>query len=307
MKSSVLAEVKKNLVSVLMPVFNASDYLEEAIESILLQSFVDFELIIIDDGSIDSSYQIMQRYAKKDIRIKIVTRENKGICFTRNQLLSMAVGKYIAWMDSDDISHSQRLARQVNYLEKNTTCVAVGCMTELIDEVGLKICVWNTPIKHDEIDNWHLHGKGGAIIFSSSMMVRKCVEQVGCFDQSLVGAEDLDLFLRLAELGKIENMEEVLTSYRQHINSISHVAKSRIQQDTQQVVDSARKRRNLTEFKIEMKHKPVTLASHYVKWGWWSIHDKNITTARKYARKAILLNPFSRSTLKLFACSIRGY
>jgi len=290
-----------------MPVYNSALYLAEAIESILSQSFTDFEFILIDDGSTDDSRKIIESYVGKDARISFVSRENKGISFTRNQLLSIAKGKYIAWMDSDDISDKLRLEKQVNYLTDNTLCVAVGCMTEFIDQEGLKICSWKTPITHNEIDQWHINGKGGGIVFPSSMMVGKALHKAGGFDSSLTGAEDLDLFLRLAELGQIENIKEVLFIYRQHIESISHASKTKIIQDTQFVVNAARKRRGLPNYQCKSERKEVLAGDIYTKWGWWSLKGKNVATARKYAKKAVSENPQSWQAWKLLACSIRGY
>lgn len=299
--------IKPPLVSVLMPVYNSAPYLAEAIESILLQTFRDYEFIIIDDGSTDGSRKIIENYVGKSSIINFISRDNKGISFTRNQLLSAARGKYIAWMDSDDISDKLRLEKQVNYLVNNASCVAVGCMTEFIDQDGLKICSWNTPIMHNEIDQSHLNGKGGGIVFPSSMMVSEMLHKAGGFDNSLTGAEDLDVFLRLAELGEIENLEKVLYIYRQHLESISHASRIKIQQDTQFVVNAARKRRALPHFKCKGELEEGFDSDIYIKWGWWALKGGNVATARKYAKKALLTNLFNWQAWKLMACCIRGH
>jgi len=292
---------------VLMPVYNAADYLSEAIDSILNQSYSNFELIIIDDGSTDNSVDILEDYVKKDSRITIVSRENRGISVTRNELLLLAQGVYVAWMDSDDISFQSRLEKQVNYLKNNKNCVAVGCMTEFIDDQGLKICIWKIPSRHSDIDASHISGKGGAVVFPSSMMRVSVLKEWFLFDEKLTGAEDLDLFLRMAEIGHIENINQVLYKYRQHIASISHAAKLKILQDTQSVVDAARIRRGMKPYICLAEKKSMKVYGIYAKWGWWALKEKNIETALKYARKSLLTNPLNRDAWKLMACCIRGY
>ena len=105
------------LVSVILPVYNAQKYLEEAIESIINQTYTNFEFIIIDDGSGDNSLNIINKYQKQDSRILVITRENKGLVYTLNEGINQAKGKYIARMDADDISLSNRFEKQIELLE----------------------------------------------------------------------------------------------------------------------------------------------------------------------------------------------
>jgi len=106
-------------VSIVMSVYNAQKYLDEAIESILNQTYSNFEFIIINDGSTDKSLEIIENYAKKDSRIIVINRENKGLIYSLNEGIRKANGKYIARMDADDISLPQRLEKQVEFMEKN--------------------------------------------------------------------------------------------------------------------------------------------------------------------------------------------
>lgn len=295
------------LISVLMPVYNSVAYLAEAIDSILNQTHKNFELIIIDDGSTDDSLEVLKTYEKNDERIRLVSRENKGISVTRNELISLARGEYVVWMDSDDRSHKLRLAKQVEYLNSNPGVVAVGCLVEFIDNEGLSICEWKAPLANDEIDAWHIAGKGAALIFPSSMMAKGVVESVGKFDENLTGAEDLCLFLKLSEKGRVENLNELLFTYRLHISSISHSQQVKIRLDTQKVVNEARERRGLSKYTLIFNDSKVSIAGTYMKWGWWALKDKNILTARKYAIKSIYSDMFKLQAWKLLACSIRGY
>src|SRR3989339_754358 len=119
-------QIKQPLISVLMPVFNAAKYVEEAVNSVLAQTYFNFELIIIDDGSTDKSWAILQKLAMKDKRIRIYqNRINSGIGYTRKELAKLAKGKFAAIMDSDDIMFPDRLAIQVKFLQENPKVVVV--------------------------------------------------------------------------------------------------------------------------------------------------------------------------------------
>ncbi len=295
------------LISVLMPVYNTESFISQAIESILNQSFSDFELIIVDDGSTDNSLAIAKQYESLDSRIKIYSQTNQGISKTRNYLVSLASSEYLAWMDSDDVSMPLRLGKQYDYFQNHEDLVAIGTKSLMVDEQDLPICVWESPLEHEEIDRWHIDGGGGAIIFPSAMMRKQAVQNLGGFDVNLTGAEDLSLFLMLAEVGKLENMNELLLHYRQHIKSISHTDKDKILRDKQVVVDGARKRRGINAQRLSFDSKPIRIVDTFTKWGWWALKARNISTSRKYARKAILLQPFNFHVWKLFVCSLRGY
>ncbi len=294
-------------ISVLMPVYNASPYLEKAINSILNQDFPDFELVIIDDGSKDNSLEILKKFASKDARIKLSARQNKGISATRNELIDMASAELIAWMDADDISLSHRLSAQYNYLKSNKKYVAIGARTQLIDKDDDGICEWPLPLTHQEIDSWHINGLGGAIIFPSSMMRKKKVLDINAFDVSLTGAEDLDIFLKLAEVGSLANINTVCLCYRQHIDSICHEKKDQIRKDTQRVVDAASQRRGLNPVILESTKANSKKPEIYSKWVWWSLKGGNKQTARKYALKSIMLAPTNLSYWKALFCAFRGY
>lgn len=295
------------LISVLMPVYNSALFLPQAIESILAQSFKNFELIIVDDGSTDNSLQIAKSYGDIDERVQVFAQSNIGISKSRNRLLSLSKGKYIAWMDSDDISLPERLRVQYEYLLTNTEVIAVGVGTEFIDEDGMKICQWQMPSSHDDIDNAHIMGRGGAITFPSSMMLKSSFDIVGEFDETVTGAEDLCLFLRLAELGRLANVSETLYQYRQHINSVSHTAKQKIIEDNQRVIKAACARRGVNFKRLPVSLKVSGKQETFIKWGWWALMDGNVTTARKYANKAIYNSPYNIKAWKLLVCSIRGY
>ena len=216
------------IVSVVMPVYNCSLYLAEAIESILSQTFSDFEFIIIDDGSIDGSLDIIRSFSKIDTRIRVLENKvNKGIFFSRNIGLVESCGKYIAVMDSDDISLPTRFEKQVNYLEIYPEIDVLGTQKINIDEEGRK----SQPSKYflsPSLVNWGL--LFGYSLCHSSLMLRKDIIDEGGFRYHTEQvAQDFDLLIRLSSEYKIANLPESLLLFRIHGNNIS-IRKRELQQ-----------------------------------------------------------------------------
>lgn len=198
------------LVSVIMPVYNASEYIREAIQSILDQTFNCFEFIIVNDGSNDDSVSIISDY--NDSRIILLTQQNEGLAKALNAGLSKAKGKYIARMDADDISFPKRLQIQFDYLEANKECVVVGSNTELIDRFGNFLYYSRQPLGDDEIRNVL---PGTPFFHSSTMFRRKEAIVIGGY--SIVNRhlfEDVILWNKFSKIGKLNNLPEVLLKYR---------------------------------------------------------------------------------------------
>lgn len=296
------------LVSVLMPVYNAGPFLATAVQSILSQTLSNYEFIIVDDGSTDGSVAVLRSYERADARIRLTIRENRGIPYTRNQLISLARGRYIAWMDSDDISLPLRLEAMTSWMDAHPDHVALGSKTMLIDSSGWEICVWNSPADHSGIDSWHISGKGGAIVFPSSVMIRDAVLSVGGFNEDLTGAEDLDLFLRLAEKAKIANIDTLLFKYRQHAKSISYTHMENLQKDNSKVVARACMRRGLpVPADVSLPFSDSEVAGTHTKWSWWALEEGRVRTARKHALLGVMHSPFNYEGWKALLCSIRGH
>lgn len=297
-------------ISVLMPVYNAEKYLKLAVASILNQSFTNFEFIIINDGSTDNTLAILESFAKQDKRIRLISRENKGLIATLNEGLILAKGPLIARMDADDISLPERFEKQLAYLESNPNYIAVGILANLIDSDGDLIGPFGDWLTHEEIDNAHIIGSGGAIIHPSAMIRRQYLINIGGYSEDYPHAEDLDLWLKLAEVGKLANLPDRLFQYRQHVGSIGYAHRQTQVQSSKKAVIEAGKRRkiNINFSDIENnKSEESSLAEIYIKWAWWALKAKNVSTSKKYAIKAILNNPFKLDVWKLLLCSIRGY
>ena len=215
-------------VTVMMAVYNAEKYLRQAIESILRQSFHDFELIIHDDGSTDHSAEIIQSY--RDSRIRAVLNPiNQGEERVRNQCLQRARGEYIAVLDADDVAHRDRLQIETDFLNRNTDVSLVGSPHEIIDEAGRVVGIQR--IYSDELAiKWGLL-LGNQFSHSTVMYRREDVLAVGGYDEALSYGSDFDLWVRLTTRGRLVNLRYPLSQYRVHSQNTTHTLRSSAKAD----------------------------------------------------------------------------
>lgn len=201
-----------------MSVYNSEAYLKEAIESILEQTFGNFEFIIINDNSTDKSLDIINSYTDK--RIKLVTNEqNMGLTKSLNKGMGIASGKYIARMDADDISMPDRLQKQFDHMEKNSDVVVVGSMYKLIGDKNLTsvISLTNDAIRLQLLTQ-------NAIAHPVAFIRESIFDKYNLrYNESFTVAQDYELWSRIMEYGKLENLPEVLLEYRRHNEQISSV------------------------------------------------------------------------------------
>ena len=203
-------------ISVVLPVYNGGDYLSESIQSILEQSYTDFELLILDDGSTDNSLQLMRGFEQKDSRIRIYSRENRGLVPTLNELIQMARGTWIARMDADDVADSARLQRQLDWLRQTGTDVCGSWVQRFGsgDQRLVRLYQSDQAIKTE-------------LLFYSpfahpSVMFRASLAKMLPYDETWIKAEDYDLWVRAAAAGwKMSNIPEALLLYRVHEGQIS--------------------------------------------------------------------------------------
>jgi FkbM family methyltransferase len=201
----------KPRVSVLMSVYNSEKFLKRAIDSILAQTYNDFEFVIIDDGSSDSSISIIESY--KDKRIRLVTRENWGLTASLNQGIEICRGEFLARMDSDDISTLDRLETEVMFLDKNPKIALVGSNYTIIEEKTGKVKVTTNVFTQPKdlkvaqvVSNQYGHG---------SIMVRKPIlQECGGYDPSVGHVEDYDLWTKISRTHDIANIQRPLYLYR---------------------------------------------------------------------------------------------
>jgi glycosyltransferase involved in cell wall biosynthesis len=190
------------LVSILLPTFNAEKYIGKAIDSILQQTFTDFELIIINDGSLDGTGKIVESY--KDPRIIYRKHQtNRGLIYTLNSLLSLARGKYIARMDGDDISGPERIEKQLDYLEKNQQVDVLATQVRLIDEVGNNLGDWDDDIKHSTASSIRRFLPINNCIAHPTIIAKRELLLTYKYKSRQKLSEDYDLWLRVAADGKV--------------------------------------------------------------------------------------------------------
>jgi glycosyltransferase involved in cell wall biosynthesis len=292
-----------------MPVFNAQRYIRQAAESILNQTFSDFEFIIIDDGSSDDSKQILVELARRDSRIRLVSRPNTGYTKALNEALALARAPYLARMDADDVSMPERFEKQLAYLKANPDCVLVGSRILTIDPFGSPLYEPRHKLQHDAIEAELLAGVGWAIVHPASMMVREHVTALGGYRVQMEPSEDLDLFLRLSERGKIANLPEVLLYYRQHVKSVNHTRYEEQNQAAKKIVAEAYIRRgiSLPDNWTLPKREMLPMRKEIDMWAWVALKNGNIAAARRHAVSLVRMAPFSVSSWRLMYCALRGY
>jgi glycosyltransferase involved in cell wall biosynthesis len=272
------------LVSVVMPVFNAGQFLVQAVESILGQTLTTFDFIIIDDGSTDGSREILGAFAAKDARIRLISRPNKGIGPTRNEGWKTTNAELIAIMDADDIAVPDRLEKQVAFLRAHPEVVCVSGLTRLIDAQGRWIpCPLTPPLEHEQILELLL--KGACPVSNSAVMMRRTsIEQVGGYDEELSMAEDYALWLKLSEVGRLANLPDVLVSYRIHDGSVSERQTDLQLTRARTAWERAMKRRGIIgEFEqtANWRPKPTRESRHEftLRCGWWAFNGGERQTA----------------------------
>ena len=208
-------------VSVVIPAYNAQRYLFEAMESVLTQTFRNFECIVVDDGSTDRTPQIIDSLAAQDPRVRRMTIPHGGIVKALNAGLQVARADYIARTDSDDVCTPARFEKQVRYLDDHPECILLGTKATLIDPYSATL--WDVEVKsdHEAIEAELLNGNGWAVIHPSVMMRKAAVLEVGGYRAEYEWVEDLDLFLRMARIGRMANLQDSLLRYRQHYGSVN--------------------------------------------------------------------------------------
>lgn len=206
------------VVSVILPVYNGERFLKEAVDSILVQTFTDFELIIVDDCSMDSTSLILTEYATRDTRIRVMRQSrNMGIVEALNTGSHAATGQYIARMDVDDISLPERFERQVEYLNSHPDVGVLGTGVQLIDVLGKKQTIVTLPPDYIQI-YWSLFFCN-PIVHPTVMMRRDLFLRARGYRTGY--PEDYDLWRRMASLTRLANLPEVLLLLRKHLSNLS--------------------------------------------------------------------------------------
>jgi glycosyltransferase involved in cell wall biosynthesis len=241
-------------VTVLTPVYNREQHVAAAIESVLAQSFADFELLLIDDGSTDGSVGIMRSYTT-DPRVRLVCNEqNLGIPQTRNRGIELARGEYIAMLDSDDWAYPTRLEKQVAFLDRHSDFAVVGAWTTDIDEKGRSLRRVNIlPVLPGELQSRLLFRSCHC---QSSIMARTAVLREYRYREQYAACEDFDLFVRLARKYKLGNLPNILLCRRVHASRITREQAQVVKEKNLEIVSA-----QLAELGVEFT--PADLERHF--------------------------------------------
>lgn len=209
-------------ISVVMPVYNDERFVGPAIDSILAQDFRDFEFIVINDGSTDGTARVLEKYS--DPRFLFVNQKNKGIVHALNLGISMAKGKYIARMDSDDISRNDRFQKQIDFLDNNKEYGMVGSACDILDENGIHIAHFSVPSTDKAIRKsmiWR-----NPFVHSSIMVRKNILNIVGGYDQTFNSiGQDYEMWWRVLKVTKVKNLEEELVTRTHRASSTFRIRK----------------------------------------------------------------------------------
>jgi glycosyltransferase involved in cell wall biosynthesis len=270
-------------VSVVVPSYNAMTYLPETLESVLKQTFTDFEVLIVNDGSSDHIVQWASQVT--DPRVRLISQENRGLPEARNTGIAEAQGEYIAFLDADDLWEPTKLEKQVRRLENDLAVGLVYTWTALVDQSGkptsrvfvshLEGNVWEKIVVNDMISNG-----------SSAMVRRSCFETVGVFDPNLTSAEDRDMWTRIAARYPFAVVKEPLTLYRQHPNSMTK-NRQRMIQNLRQVIEKAFQSAPLEL--LYLRNRSYGRFNLFQSWN--SIDEGNYKEAMHFRRQALLHHP----------------
>lgn len=291
-------------VTVIMPVYNAERFVAETTESVLAQTFFDFEFLIIDDGSSDRSREIVDGFAERDPRVRVIGRPNKGLVATLNEGLAAATAPLIARMDADDLCDPRRFEMQVKAMNDDPGLVAIGCCAAAIDEAGHRLGDYMTPLTHEAIETYHLRGDS-AIHHPSVLFRTDVVRRLGGY-RDLMPCEDFDLWLRLGEVGRLANLPERLITKRLFPGSIVATTLDKRQRVFEQIMADAWQRRNLPGAPPAPRQPLAGRADLFRQWGWMALKSGNVATSRRYALRSLRAQPFRAASWRLMACSLRG-
>ncbi len=263
------SNINSPIFSVVMPIYNVERYIREAVESVLNQSYPDFELICVNDGSKDSSIEILMEY--KDERIKIIHQPNKGLSAARNTGINHSRGKYIALLDSDDYWHKDKLLRHLQHFNNNREIGISYCPSKFVDESSHYIGIGQMPklknITAVDVFCRNPIGNGSAAVLKKQVFSELSYEferdgekRTCYFDEKMRQSEDIDFWLRIALTSKwkFEGIAESMTYYRVNAGGLS----ANLEKQYIAWLYSVNKNKNLN---FEFFEKWFSLASAYQK------------------------------------------
>ncbi len=296
-------------VTVLMPAYNSELFIAEAVRSILAQSFRDFELVIVDDGSTDRSLAIARELAARDPRVRVLSGDHFGIVGALNRGLAEARGQMIARIDADDVALAGRLQAQVRYLDEHPECIAVGGAVQTIDRFGTPLRTFRLPERHEEIVAMLLAGNGLALVHGACLIRREALRAIGGYRPAFETIEDFDVSLRLFEVGRLANLADVLLLYRQHAGNTArthHVRMSGLK--TEAVRQSYARRGIAVDPQLSVPpERRLTPPAQSLLWALFALGRGRPGAAMRHAADAVLGWPRTPRELFQAARSVLDY
>lgn len=292
---------KSPVISVIMAVYNAEDYLADAIDSILNQTFTDFELVIVNDGSTDGSKKILESY--KDRRVSVINQKNKGPVAARNTAIQHSRGAFIAVMDSDDISLPTRLQKEVSMMQANPSLGAVGSNYIGFNEQGVQ---WTTNVFTHPDDLKACMVLCNQFGHASVMFRRSVLDQVGLYSSESGGmVEDYDLLIRVSHVAELANIPEPLLMWRKRAESITHSKLNKQIEDTFTIRDREFQRllHNRRDYKLFGYHHSgnkylARKSTLYRDYAYLYRKNNHLGTALTMMLAATLCQPFNKRNYK---------
>lgn len=231
-----MTKAKSPLVSIVMPVYNAEQYLAEAVVSILNQTYKNIELVAVNDGSKDNSQAILEEFAKNDTRLRIIRQKNTGIVGALNRGIKESKGVYIARMDADDVSFLRRIEKQVKLLDEAPNAVLVATGFEVIDEDSEFMYREIIPRANADLKRTLL--LYNPIAHGSVLLRKAAVEKIGGYSADCGPTEDYELWMRLSKEGDFLGVEDLLYRWRQNRNGITFTNNAAMQEHTKKNIEN---------------------------------------------------------------------
>lgn len=288
------------LVSIIVPIYNASRFIDNVMGSIAQQDYENYEVIFIDDGSADDSVRKIEAYNSS--KVKIFSKENEGPAKARNFGIVHASGKFVAFHDADDAWHRSKLSKQVALFQMRPSLGLVFSNAHYVAMDSGKVLGESIPSGLDAKNITKALMTRGCFILTSSVVIRRdALLAVGMFDDSLIFAEDWDLFFRISEGYEVDYVREVLLEQRAHRGSITSDESKRQRriQDERRVVDKMYSSASL--YCLTEKDKKKMLQKLLLFNAERCLFDGNRALMRKYLNDAFLLNPLNGVFYKLYA------
>jgi glycosyltransferase involved in cell wall biosynthesis len=265
-----------------MAVYNERPYLEKAVQSVLDQTFKDFEFIVINDGSADGSKEVLKNFSKRDDRIQLVNQENRGLTASLNRGLNMAQGKYIARMDGDDTTYPERFHRQIDFLESNPDVGVLGTQINRVNADDKPFGQWRLPTDSDLV-GWQLFFNN-SLCHPTVMMRHSLLQDLNGYADWATHAEDYELWTRAVLQSQLANLPETLHDLRRHGDSVTATKRK------EQVQTCARATANLhrallgTSVEADIAHFLAWMGSEGIRRGIAETGVEDFAVVHKYVR-----------------------